>query len=384
MAETPDQTPKYAEFFCGGGMVRAALDEGWNCVLANDIDSMKCAVYSDNWGDAGLHEGDIAALPDELLRQPIDMFWASSPCQDFSLAGKGQGLSGARSGVFAHWADKITTAIKAGFAPRIIAFENVVGLVSRNAGADLDTVLSTFVRLGYKVGALEIDARRFLPQSRPRLFVVCARNDIDIAGLTVPKPSHAFHGKKLQKFHASASRAVRSNWVWWKLGDVPAADHMLDTVLEKRAAMPWFSEEDTDRLLSLMSPPSLERLRVARGAGRTVVGTIYKRGRPDAQGNVRQRAELRLDGLAGCLRTPAGGSSRQILMFIKGNRTRARLVSSREVARLMGLPDSYRMPDTYNNAYRVAGDGVAVPVVRYLDQMLFAPILQRRSLKAVA
>ncbi|MFT7137181.1 MAG: DNA (cytosine-5)-methyltransferase 1, partial [Akkermansiaceae bacterium] len=115
-----------------------------------------------------------------------------------------------------------------------------------------------------------------------------------------------------------------------------------------------------------------------------VVGTIYKRGRPDADGNVRQRAELRTDGLAGCLRTPAGGSSRQILLFIKGNRTRARLVSSREVARLMGLADSYRMPDTYNNAYRVAGDGVAVPVVRYLDHALFAPILARRSLEAVA
>ena len=155
-------------------------------------------------------------------------------------------------------------------------------------------------------------------------------------------------------------------------------------MLERRATMPWFSAADTDRLLTLMSPPSLERLRVARKAGRTVVGTIYKRGRPDADGNVRQRAELRTDGIAGCLRTPAGGSSRQILMFIKGNQTKARLVSSREVARLMGLPDSYKMPDTYNNAYRVAGDGVAVPVVRYLDEVWFAPLLERQSLGAVA
>ena len=384
MADTSDQPPRYAEFFCGGGMVRAALQDQWNCVLANDIDPMKCGVYGQNWGLEALHQGDIAALPETLLHQQIDMYWASSPCQDFSLAGKGQGLSGARSGVFAHWADKIETAIDAGFAPRIIAFENVVGLVSRNAGADFNTVLARFVQLGYKVGALEIDARRFLPQSRPRLFVICVRNDVDIAGLTVPKPSHAFHGKKLQKFLGAATRPVRSNWLWWKLDDLPAADQTLDTVLEKRPKMPWFSAADTDRLISLMSPPSLERLRVARTTGRTVVGTIYKRGRPDAEGNVRQRAELRTDGLAGCLRTPAGGSSRQILMFIKGNQTKARLVSSREVARLMGLADSYRMPDTYNNAYRVAGDGVAVPVVRYLDDALFAPILRRRCLDAVA
>jgi len=384
MADTPDQTPRYAEFFCGGGMVRAALQDRWDCVLANDIDPMKCKVYAQNWGRTALHEGDIAAMPDDLLRQQIDLYWASSPCQDFSLAGKGQGLSGARSGVFAAWADKIETAIKAGFAPRIIAFENVVGLVSRNAGADLNTVLGTFVRLGYKVGALEIDARSFLPQSRPRLFVVCVRNDVDICGLTSAKPDHAFHGKKLQKFLGSASRPVRSNWVWWTLADLAVSGPDLADVLEKRPGMPWFNDADTDRLLTLMSPPSLERLRVARKAGRTVVGTIYKRGRPDGDGNVRQRAELRTDGLAGCLRTPAGGSSRQILMFIKGNQTRARLVSSREVARLMGLDDSYRMPDTYNNAYRVAGDGVAVPVVRYLDEVLFRPILQRRSLEAVA
>ena len=362
------QTPKYAEFFCGGGMVRAALRHRWDCVLANDIDAMKCDVYAKNWGDDALVQGDIAALPDDRLRRQIDLYWASSPCQDFSLAGKGRGLSGVRSGVFTDWADKITTAIENGFAPRIIAFENVVGLVG----------------LGYKVGALEIDARRFLPQSRPRLFVICVRNNIDLSGLTVPKPSHVFHGKRLQKFYSGASRSVRSDWVWWKLADAPAADQALDTVLERRSSMPWFSDADTERLISLMSAPSLERLRTARQAGRTVVGTIYKRGRPDAQGNVRQRAELRTDGLAGCLRTPAGGASRQILMFIKGKHPKARLVSSREVARLMGLPDSYSMPETYNNAYRVAGDGVAVPVVGYLDEMLFAPILQRRSLEAVA
>ena len=378
------QNPKYAEFFCGGGMVRAALHKRWDCVLANDIDAMKCDVYAKNWGNDALVHGDIATLPDDTLRQQIDLYWASSPCQDFSLAGKGRGLSGVRSGVFTDWADKITTAIKAGFAPRIIAFENVVGLVSRNGGADMNTILATFVGLGYKVGALEIDARRFLPQSRPRLFVICVRNNIDLSGLTVPKPSHVFHGKRLQKFLGSASRSVRSDWVWWKLEDAPAADQALDTVLERRSSMPWFSDADTERLISLMSPPSLERLRIARQSGRTVVGTIYKRGRPDAQGDVRQRAELRTDGLAGCLRTPAGGASRQILIFIKGKQTKARLVSSREVARLMGLPDSYSMPDTYNNAYRVAGDGVAVPVVGYLDEMLFAPILQRRSLEAVA
>ena len=103
---------------------------------------------------------------------------------------------------------------------------------------------------------------------------------------------------------------------------------------------------------------------------------LYKRGRPDADGRNRQRAEVRFDGLAGCLRTPAGGSSRQTILFVKGNETRARLLSRLEASRLMGLPDSYQMPEGFNQAYKVAGDGVAVPVVRYLDETLFQPLLQ--------
>ena len=79
-------------------MVHAALGGQWDCVLANDIDPMKCAVYADNWGGTHLRQADVATLSADLLHRPVDLVWASSPCQDFSLAGKGQGLKGRRSG----------------------------------------------------------------------------------------------------------------------------------------------------------------------------------------------------------------------------------------------------------------------------------------------
>jgi DNA (cytosine-5)-methyltransferase 1 len=101
-----------------------------------------------------------------------------------------------------------------------------------------------------------------------------------------------------------------------------------------------------------------------------VVGTIYRRTR-----NGHQRAEVRFDGLAGCLRTPGGGSSRQTIIVVKGDSVRSRLLSAREAARLMGLTDSYKLPARYNDAYHLAGDGVAVPVVAHLKQHLFNPIL---------
>ena len=109
--------------------------------------------------------------------------------------------------------------------------------------------------------------------------------------------------------------------------------------------------------------------------GRPMIGTIYKRGRPDDQGQVRQRAEVRFDGIAGCLRTPAGGSSRQTLIFVDGPSVRMRLLSAREASRLMGIPQTYHLPASYNDAYKISGDGVVVPVVKHLKDHLFDRLL---------
>ena len=110
-----------------------------------------------------------------------------------------------------------------------------------------------------------------------------------------------------------------------------------------------------------------------------IVGTVYKRTRRDGGRRI-QRAEARFDGGAGCLRTPAGGSSRQLVVVVNGSKVRTRLISSRETARLMGLPDEYVLPANYNEAYHLTGDGVAVPVVRFLaEQVLHRDVRQRQA-----
>lgn len=101
-----------------------------------------------------------------------------------------------------------------------------------------------------------------------------------------------------------------------------------------------------------------------------MVGGVYRRTR-DGQ----QRAEVRFDDVAGCLRTPVGGSSRQTVFVITRGKVRSRLLSPREAARLMGLDDDYILPRNYNQAYHLAGDGVAVPVVRHIASELLEPIL---------
>ena len=365
-------------------MVRAGLGRGWDCAFANDIDPMKCAVYGQNWGQRGLIEADIARLEPEAVPRDVDLYWASSPCQDFSLAGKGQGLSGARSGVFVEWVRMIRAAVARGAAPRMIAFENVVGLLTRNAGRDFEEVLRTLAELGYRVGAMEIDAARFLPQSRPRLFVVGVRQDVALTGLVGRGPEGPFHTAKITDFVRRLPSALSQHWVWWRHEAPAGRRKSLKQMVDAAPNTAWLEEAEVTRLLSLMSAPSQTKVAKARESGKTEIGMLYKRGRPGADGLNRQRAEIRFDGLAGCLRTPAGGSSRQTIMFVKGNETRARLLSSKEVARLMGLTDRYKMPERYNQAYHVAGDGVAVPIVRYLDKTLFQKILQADLRREVA
>ena len=89
-----------------------------------------------------------------------------------------------------------------------------------------------------------------------------------------------------------------------------------------------------------------------------------------------QRAEARFDEIAGCLRTPAGGSSRQIVLIVEGRSLRSRLMSARETARLMGLPEDYMLPGSYADAYHLTGDGVVVPAVRHLAQHVLEPALR--------
>jgi DNA (cytosine-5)-methyltransferase 1 len=155
-----------------------------------------------------------------------------------------------------------------------------------------------------------------------------------------------------------------------------AQKHTLAGLIEDNPSdVRWDTPAQTSRLVALMSEEHLAKLNNAKRANRRVVGTLYKRTRFDRTGRKIQRAEIRFDDVAGCMRTPAGGSSRQTIMIVEGNKVLSRLLSPREAARLMGLPEKYVLPKNYNEAYHLAGDGVVVPVVSFLATNIFEPIL---------
>ena len=349
-------------------MARIGLGDGWQCAFANDFDHVKAATYRANFVDAAdhFHEGDVWTLSPDDLPGRADLAWASSPCQDFSLAGSRAGLTGGRSSAFFGFWRLMGALDDAGRAPRLMVIENVTGLLTSNGGADFAALGTALAARGYRFGALEIDAATVLPQSRSRVFVVAAR-DVP-ANLT---GESTFHTRAVRVAHAGLPDAVAVNWVWWRLASPPARNTDLATLLEPDEAVTWHSAVKTQHLVELMTP--LHRVRLEDRSGR-VLGAVFRRTRIENGCSI-QRAEVRFDGLAGCLRTPRGGSSRQAIVVVEDGEVRSRLLTPREAARLMGLPDSYRLPATSTAALHVAGDGVAVPVVRWLARGLLEPLL---------
>jgi len=377
----------YYEFFAGGGMARAGLGAGWNCLFANDFDAMKVATYSANWGSEHILREDVAKLSPSRIPGSADLAWASFPCQDLSLAGDYAGLGRAastaptRSGTFWPFWSLMKALRKEARAPRLIVLENVHGVLTSNGGRDFAAIGEALSASEYNFGAVVVDAIRFLPQSRPRVFIIAVAGKIAIPGhLLADSPSEEWHPRALTSAHARLSTADRQKWLWWRLPAPPQRSHTFSDLIEDRpTGVKWHSAAETARLIEMMSPINRAKLERAKRTRRLTVGAIYRRTRQSPDGGKRQRAEVRFDEIAGCLRTPRGGSSRQTIILVDGEEVRSRLLSPREAARLMGLDDGYRLPDRYNDAYHVAGDGVCVPAVRHISAFLLEPILRHRT-----
>ncbi len=368
-------------------MARAGLGNGWECLFANDFSAMKAATYRANWGGDHLVESDVRAIAVTDLPGHPDLVWASTPCQDLSLAGNaiGLGMPGeavTRSGAFWPWWSLILKLVADGRKPKVIVFENVVGALSSNNGTDFNILAEAFAGADYSFGALVLDAKLFLPQSRPRLFIIGVSTDVMVSpALCRVGPQAQWHTSAVQAAYDRLPPEIRGSWVWWGLPAPMVRRPDLSSVIEDTpTGVEWHTNMATQKLISAMSPANAAKLKQAQARGRRVVGTIYKRTRPDASGLKLCRTEVRFDGIAGCLRTPSGGSSRQTVIVVEGNTVRTRLLSTREAARLMGLSDSYVLPENYNDAYHVCGDGVATPVVRFLAQHLLEPLVASRAM----
>lgn len=351
--------PSFLDFFAGSGLVTEALKPYFVAVWANDICPKKAAVYRANHPHQRFHLGSIGAIRGDALPHAL-LSWASFPCQDLSLAGNQEGIASTRSGLVWDWLRVMDEMPQ---RPSIVVAENVAGLVSTNDGKHYRCLHIALVERGYRVGALLIDTIHWTPQSRPRIFVVGVKQSVDVTALHDHTPGWA-HSRTLRK---AADKLP--NWIWWRLPTPARRALSLAALIDFHA--PADDPLRTAHNLSLLPPSHRARLINALRRGEQVIPG-YKRTR-----NGRQVLELRFDGVAGCLRTPEGGSSRQVLILSQDGALHTRLLTVQEAARLMGAPKHYKIPGTYSDGYKAMGDAVAVPVVRHLARHLLLPITRR-------
>lgn len=360
-----------AEFFAGIGLMRLGLEQdGWNVVWANDIDAKKKQMYLGHFteGATHFHLGDIHAVaPDDI--PDVMLATASFPCNDLSLAGARQGLSGQHSGAF--WGFISGLEGMGSRRPPLVLLENVAGFLTSHNGNDLRDALLALNELGYLVDVFIVDAALFVPQSRQRLFIV---------GQKERKNAHAALACETASFYQAQCRpAALADFILWnsdlkwsirELPPIPRTKVRLIDILEDLPAnsVHWWKRDRAEYLLNQMSKKHRKIAdEMIRGSA-YACGTVFRRVR-----NGRSMAELRTDGIAGCLRTPRGGSGRQILFVAGKGRFSVRLLTPKECARLMGAGE-FKITVPLNQALFGFGDAVCVPVIKWISQNYLRPL----------
>lgn len=372
----------FCEFFAGIGLVREALGaSGWSCAYANDLDPKKRELYVGRFGDEGhFHLGDVWGTAEVVSRIPGSpaLATASFPCVDLSLAGRGRGFEGSHSSSFFGFVRALEAL--GGRRPPLVLLENVAGFLTSAGGRDFEAAARALAGLGYRLDAFTLDAAMFVPQSRPRVFVVGVDDRVDPPG-ALPRSSAGWLADAWTERMDSADRRIRPRRLvelmrsidlptGWLAFDVPAPTAVppgVDTTIDRDDGQDWWDEAAVAKHRTMMHDRHRERIDAMVAAGETFVGTIYRRKRDGTT-----RAEVRFDGVAGCLRTPRGGSARQIVIVAEGGRLRMRWMSPREYARLQGAPDFPLTGRAVQDLFGF-GDAVCVPVVQWIDRHVLSP-----------
>lgn len=352
---------RFVDFFAGSGLVTEALKEQFKAVWANDIDPIKSHIYCRNHGNEYFVEESITQVHGEDIPDS-ELWWASFPCQDLSLAGKNGGIDSERSGLVWHW-HRLLLEVR-DRQPPLIVLENVAGLLTADNGKSYQLLHNALSKNGYRVGPLILDAIHWVPQSRVRVFIVAAKRELNCSGLHTHKPSWC-HPKLVQTAIQDLDDAVL-----WNLPKPPKRNTTLQDLVDFQQECD--PEKKSARDLALITDNHTHKFAEHYSKDGLLVAPGYKRMRSGSQ-----RLELRFDGVAGCLRTPSGGSSRQFLVFAgrDGTPSKSRLLTVAEAAKLMGAPENYELPGSYNDGYKAMGDAVAVPVGKYLSEHLLEPLL---------
>lgn len=307
------QSYRFIDLFAGLGGFRLALESfGAECVYSSEWDKAAQEVYSKNFGDKP--DGDITKVDENNIPQH-DIICAGFPCQAFSISGKQKGFEDSRGTLFF---DVARIAKK--HRPKVLFLENVKNFASHDNGNTLKVIENTLSELGYDVNYKVLNAVDYgMPQKRERIYIVCFRKDLNVKDFKFPTPF------KLERY--------------------------VENFLEHHSEVKAF-EEIKYKIVYNGKEDNVYDSKMIR------LGIVNKGGQGERIYSTK--------GIAATLSAYGGGVFAKTGGYLIDGK--ARRLSPRECARLMGYPDSYKMADKQNEAYKQFGNSVVVDILQYIVQ----------------
>ena len=355
------------EYFAGIGLFRMGLElAGWSVEFANDWDGERAQIYEGFFGDT-YEIRDIFSVSHEQIPRAT-LATCSFPCIDLSLAGKREGIHGRHSGAF--WGFHELLRSQGSESPPIVLLENVPGWLNSNGGDDFYATAVALNDLGYACDVFVVNARSFVPQSRPRVFMVGVKGAVRTKGFAQPRSKRLMPPKLKELTNANSA-------IDWIQLDVPEPPHFRnegfssEIVEEMSDDSPlWWPEGKVEKHLRMMSPAHSELVTYLTSRDEISHRTFFRRRRAEGQ-----RAEVRSDDIAGCLRTAVGGSGKQFMVAVGRGSVRMRTLTAREYARLQGVPDEYPIvANSERQSLSAFGDAVCVPVIAWIANQVLNPL----------
>lgn len=337
---------QFIDLFAGIGGLRMAFEGiGGECVFTSEWDSYAQRTYAANFRDSHALNGDITQIKAEDIPDH-DVLLAGFPCQPFSIAGVSKKNALGRKHGFADETQgtlffDVARIIKAK-RPKAFMLENVKNLMSHDKGHTFEVIKRTLTEeLGYHIHTRVIDGQHFVPQHRERIVIVGFREPQAFSWDALSLPEKGLRRLK-DILHKEDGTEPELEWDGSRF-----FDH------EKQIVNPKYIL--TEKLWSYLQAYKAKHEAKGNGFGFGLVGA---------------------NDIARTLSARYYKDGSEIL--IKRGRKNPRRLTPRECARLMGFPDSYRIPVSDTRAYKQFGNSVVMlafaEVARIMKPFIVEPV----------
>lgn len=279
---------------------------------------------------------DVILLDGTDFENKVDLFVGGSPCQSFSIAGARGGFEDTRGTLFFEYC-RLVKEIQ----PEVFIYENVYGVLTHDKGKTWETMQNVFSELGYHFSWQILDARDYgIPQGRRRLFVVGFKNEDCFKRFSFPEKI------KLEDCPLPTMQSMLEENL--AEGSMQSVDGVLQAVNDKKG------EPDERYYLS----DTLEKYVLSPGT-KNFMHYDAKTDLPIARALVKNMGN-----------TYRASVNNYVHTHTKNGKGRIRHLTMREVHRLMGYPDSYKIKVSKAQAYKQAGNSIVVDVMMNIERQI--------------